>query len=245
MNRRTLLAGLAALPLASRARADQPEWQARLVAGGFDGKNYIAGLQITLAPGWKTYWRVPGEAGIPPSINVKGDNIEMTELLSPLPKRIIDASGESIGFHDEVVFLLSIKPKEPEKSVSAQVSAFFGVCQNICKPAKFSGTAELRPGIGESAPVLTAWQAKLPIQSEFISSATQNADQLVISLKQTVDDLFVEGPEGLYFRKPVFSNGKAALKIDGLQPGQKLFGEKLRLTAVADEKGLEQTIAVT
>ena len=243
MKRRTLIAALATLPFA-RALAVTPEWQARLIAGDFDGKDYLAGLYITLAPGWKTYWRVPGETGIPPSIKLSGDNVESFEVLSPLPKRIIDEGGESVGFHDEVMFLLNIKPKDADKPVSAEISAFFGVCLNICKPAKFSGTVDLKPGINETAPLLAAWKSKLPVQSDFIAAAAQNNTELVLNLRQPLDDLFIEGPERLYFRKPVFSQGKAVLKIDGLQEGQKLTGLRLRVTADAQGKGLEQTVVV-
>ena len=244
MKRRTLLTILTAAAFAPSGRAANPDWQARLVAGGFDGQNYLAGLHITLAPGWKTYWRVPGEAGVPPDIKVSGNNLESFEVQLPLPKRIIDESGEAIGYHDEVVFLLALKPKVAEQPVSASVAAFFGVCQNICRPAKFDATLDLKPGISVAAPLLAEWRAKVPTPSDFITSARQTGAELVLSLNQQVADIFVEGPDGLYFRKPTFSQGKAMIKIDGLQDGQKLAGTSLRVTADMQGKGLEQVVKV-
>jgi DsbC/DsbD-like thiol-disulfide interchange protein len=244
MKRRTLFTILTAAAFAPPVRAASPDWQAHLVAGGFDGQNYLAGLHLMLAPGWKTYWRVPGEAGIPPDIKVSGDNLESFEVQLPLPKRIIDESGEAIGYHDEVMFLLALKPKMADRPVSTHVSAFFGVCQNICKPAKFDATLDLKPGVNEADPLLAAWQAKVPAPSAFITSAGQTGVELVLSLKQQVGDIFVEGPDGLYFRKPAFSQGKAVIKIDGLRHGQKLAGTSLRVTADRQGKGLEQMVKV-
>jgi DsbC/DsbD-like thiol-disulfide interchange protein len=244
MKRRTLLTILTATAFAPPARTASPDWQASLIAGGFDGQNYLSGLRIILAPGWKTYWRVPGEAGVPPDIKVSGDNLDSFEVQLPLPKRIIDESGEAIGYHDEVIFLLVLKPKSADQPVSAHVSAFFGVCQDICKPAKFDATLDLKPGLNEADPLLAAWRARLPAPSAFITSARQTGAELVLSLKQQVDDIFVEGPDGLYFRKPAFSQGKAIIRIDGLQDGQKLGGTSLRVTADMQGKGLEQVVKV-
>ena len=244
MKRRTLLAVLTATAFAPPARSASPDWQASLIAGGFDGQNYLAGLRIMLAPGWKTYWRVPGEAGVPPEIKISGDNLESFEVQLPLPKRINDESGEAIGYHDEVMFLLALQPKLAGQPVSASVSAFFGVCQNICKPAKFDATLDLKPGISEAEPLLAAWQAKLPTPSDFVTSARQAGAELALSLKQQVGDIFVEGPDGLYFRKPTFNQGKSLIKIDGLQDGQKLAGTSLRVTADMQGKGLEQVVKV-
>ena len=244
MKRRTFLTILTTAAFASPARATSPDWQASLIAGGFDGQKYLAGLRIMLAPGWKTYWRVPGEAGVPPDIKVNGENLDSFEVQLPLPKRIIDESGEAIGYHDEVIFLLALKPKSAGQPVSAHVSAFFGVCQNICKPAKFDAILDLKPGINEADPLLATWRARLPAPSAFITSARQAGTEMVLGLKQQVDDIFVEGPDGLYFRKPAFSQGKATIKIDGLQDGQKLAGTSLRFTADMQDKGLEQMVKV-
>ena len=198
-----------------------------------------------LEPGWKTYWRVPGEAGVPPQIKVTGDNVESFDILSPLPMRITDESGEAIGYHDEVVFLLSVKAKDITQPVSAAISAFFGVCQNICKPAKFDGTLELKPEPNSADPVLAAWQDKLPKTATFVGHAQQKDSELVLTLETPVSDIFVEGPDSLYFRKPSFQANKAVLKIDGLQKGETLKGKELRCTATMQGKGLEQTITVS
>ena len=92
MNRRHFILTAGLVAFAPRAWATTTEWQARLVRGKHDGTTQWAGLHITLAPGWKTYWRVPGEAGIPPQITVKGTGVSDVAVVYPLPRRFIDAS---------------------------------------------------------------------------------------------------------------------------------------------------------
>ena len=49
--------------------------------------DHIAALQITLAPGWKTYWRQPGDTGIPPRFDFSGsENLTILDVIYPAPK---------------------------------------------------------------------------------------------------------------------------------------------------------------
>ena len=139
MKRRDFLATVAASTFMSPTIARADDWQTRLVKSSATGE-LLYGLHIKLSPGWKTYWRVPGSAGIPPSIKLEGTDIESLAVNYPLPIRINDESGEAIGYHDEVVFILRPKLKaeaKPEK-LNGKVSALFGVCKDICRPAKYA-----------------------------------------------------------------------------------------------------------
>jgi len=240
MKRRTFLVSALAFPLVSPAFAAEP-WATELWDGGRHGDDFVGLLRTTLAEGWKTYWRVPGEAGIPPQIDVKGDNVESFSIDFPLPQRIIDASGEAIGYHHEVAFIIRVKPKDAAKPLIVDVSAFYGVCKDICRPAKFAGAATLGVEQSHSADV-AKWQALIPKLDQFASGAEIVDGHLILKLSKPVDDIFVEGPEQLYFRKPEFKNNVARLKIDGLKPGEKLMGVDLRLTAAAQSLGLEQKV---
>ena len=201
------------------------------------------GLHVKLAQGWKTYWRVPGEAGIPPTIKLEGPDVEGLDIAYPLPQRLVDDSGEAIGYHDEVVFILRPKWKADAKlgPLNAKVSAFFGVCQNICRPAKFAG--ELSTAVVDDA-IMQKFSNLLPQAVEFVNKAAQNDATLTLTLGQVVQEIFVVGPAGTYFHKPTFGMGEARFKIDGLTDGQKLSGKDLDIVAVADGAGLEQTVTV-
>ncbi len=242
MNRRHLLASLAASTLVPPSIALAAEWDTRLITSS-NSEDLIYGLHIKLATSWKTYWRVPGVAGIPPQLKLEGPDIESFAVDFPLPIRTTDESGDAIGYHDEVVFILRPKLKADAKPapLDGKVSAFFGVCQKICRPAKFA--ANLSTAVKDDN-LIQKYLERVPKVSAFAKRATQKADQLEIELDQTVQDIFVEGPEGLYFRKPTFGLGSAKLKIDGLTVNQKIQAKELRITAVVDGTGLEQMVIV-
>ncbi len=105
-------------------------------AGGAPAKLY-AGVHIQLAPGWKTYWRQPGEAGVPPSFDWKGsDNLEEANVLYPVPHRLVDAGLISLGYKGEVIFPVEVTPKTPDKPVALKLAIEYGVCKDICIPAE-------------------------------------------------------------------------------------------------------------
>jgi DsbC/DsbD-like thiol-disulfide interchange protein len=248
MDRRVLISTLLSLPFAAPARAALP-WSARFVSGGFDGAAYQAGLHIMLDKGWKTYWRNPGEAGIPPDIRaIIADNLDGLTFDFPLPQRIKDESGEALAYHDEVLFPLYLKPKDASKPVSAQMSSFFGVCAQICTPAKFEGALSFAPSSAPTAEaeLIAKWQALVPRHGSIITSAKVSDKFLVLELRQSVSDVFVEGPDRYYFRAPDFNReaGKAWLAIDGLKNADDLKGVDLRITVDANGQGLEQHITV-
>ncbi len=245
MKRRTLLWGLAALPFASAARAEQA-WRAEFLPGNFDGTSYQAGLHILLEQGWKTYWRNPGEGGIPPSIDVAGENLASFKIEAPLPIRISDESGEAIGYHDEVVFLLTLTPQAATLPLNVTLKSFFGVCAKICTPAKFAGNLQFQPNFVPTAAskLLGDWAARVPQKQDFVTTSSVSGGELILDLVRPVDDIFVEGPDRFYFRKPDFAreHGKAFIKIDGLKSDLDLKSAQLRLTAAMQGRGIEQML---
>ncbi|HIC65758.1 MAG TPA: hypothetical protein EYO87_07165, partial [Paracoccus sp.] len=89
-----------------------------------------AGLYLRLGKDWKTYWRSPGEVGIPPSIDWSGSsNVAETEFLWPAPQRFTAFGIENFGYHEEVVFPISITLKNPDAPVElrARVSLLTAV----------------------------------------------------------------------------------------------------------------------
>ena len=248
MNRRFLISALAALPFANSARAATP-WSAQFLAGGFDGKAYSAGLYVKLDQGWKTYWRYPGDAGIPPSITAApNDNLANMIIDFPLPLRIKDESGEAFGYRDEVLFPLTITPKDLGLPLSVHFSSFFGVCQQICTPAKFEAMLNFSP---KSAPtsdgaVIAKWRSLVPKTGSIAKTATVRDGLLRLDLTRQFSDIFIEGPERYYFGQPEFDQAgmNALFKIAGLKNDGDLKGVELRITANANGPGLEQRVTV-
>ena len=119
--------------------------EARLVAAG----RTLAGFEIRLAPGAITYWRDPGDAGVPPTFDFEGsDNVAKVEPVFPSPGRIRELDGgEAFGYERDVVFPLRVAPADPAKPVTLALHASFAVCEKICLPAEARLTLTL-PGAG-------------------------------------------------------------------------------------------------
>ena len=248
MNRRFFITSLGTLPFINSARAAVP-WSAQFLGGNFDGKTYSAGLYIKLEKEWKTYWRNPGDAGVPPSIMAEpNSNLTNIAVDFPLPLRIVDESGTAFGYHDEVLFPITITPKDVGQPLSVHFSSFFGVCQKVCTPAKFEAMLNFSPKSAPStdAAMISKWQGLVPKRGEIVKSVRVVDKHLKLEFMSSVTDVFVEGPDNFYFGQPQFdSNGAiASLKVAGLKNDAELKGVELRITANANGQGLEQRITV-
>ena len=127
-----------------------PGWQ---TASG----TQMAALRLTLAPGWKTYWRAPGEGGIPPAFGWAGSqNIASTQFHWPTPE-VIDQNGlRSFGYHDQVVIPIEITPTTPGAATRLQGEVEIGVCLDICVPMRLSFGADLPAGTHRDVAIATA-----------------------------------------------------------------------------------------
>ncbi|MBM3521156.1 MAG: hypothetical protein FJX63_10410, partial [Alphaproteobacteria bacterium] len=208
MNRRSLIATLLALPLAGqRAVAAEGRYAFELIDGGPSGDGWLAGIRVKLDPGWKTYWRMPGDAGIPPEFdwgNSRG--VTNIEVLYPLPKRLRDEGGETVGYADEVVFPVRCLAEASGAKLSLSVT--LGICREICIPISTASAIDIgKEGSSSSESALVArWLEKVPPLGEPVRKAWAEApDLLAIELAELATDIFVEGPDSAYFHAPVFS----------------------------------------
>lgn len=105
---------------------------------------HMAAVELTLAPGWKTYWRSPGDAGIPPTFDWSGSqNVKAVRLHWPSPQ-VFEANGmQTIGYHDRLVLPVEVTPEDPSRPVRLSVEMSLGVCDEICMPASLDLSADL------------------------------------------------------------------------------------------------------
>ena len=99
---------------------------------------FRAGVEIKLKEGWKTYWRYPGDSGVPPVLDFsKSENVKAVTVLYPAPMRFPDgAGGNSIGYKDGVVLPLHVVPKDAGKPVTLDLKLDYAVCEKLCVPAE-------------------------------------------------------------------------------------------------------------
>ncbi|MDP2409569.1 MAG: protein-disulfide reductase DsbD family protein [Pseudolabrys sp.] len=211
----------------------------RLIAGtGKPGDTRLrAGLEIRLQPGWKTYWRYPGDSGVPPRLDFTGsDNFGSARVLYPAPHQFDDGSGTSIGYKGSVILPLQISPRQPGKPVTLRVKLDYAVCEKLCIPAE--GRAELTIGGGASPfdAALAAAEASVPIVAAaadigLTARRVTGGPKPLVMVDLTAStgapvELFVEGPTGewaLPIPKPAqgapAGRQHFAFELDGLPPG--------------------------
>src|ERR1044072_4146433 len=125
---------------------DASPWQrdahsaVRLLAGSRSGTGLLGGVAIQLQPGWKTYWRSPGDSGVPPRFDFsKSDNVEAVTIMWPAPLKFDDgAGGHSIGYRDQAGLPLRIVAKAADKPVTLRAEINYAVCEKLCIPVEAS-----------------------------------------------------------------------------------------------------------
>jgi DsbC/DsbD-like thiol-disulfide interchange protein len=248
------MAGALAMPVA--VRADAKPWAVRLMGGMPDGDGYVAGLEVTLDPDWKTYWRMPGEAGIPPDFGwSRSRNLASAEVLFPAPHRFVDGGGEGVGYKEQVVFPVRVVPADRAKPVELELDLFFAVCKDICIPAQGKAYLSLGATSPSAADIGAIEQAlrDVPVTGGIkpFTSATLGEREGRLTLLLTapgdsgISDIFVESDTGAYFRSPRReADGQFLLPVDGVRSPDDLKGTPLRLTVTGATGALEQEITV-
>jgi len=99
-----------------------------------DGRR-LAAVRLTLDPGWKTYWRAPGDSGIPPQFDwSRARNLSQVAISWPTPK-VFDEDGiRSIGYKEQVVIPLYLTPLASGKPMRLRTTMSLGVCADVCMP---------------------------------------------------------------------------------------------------------------
>lgn len=136
----TLLAG--SVPRAAAAGPGASDWASgfhasfRLIDGGAgETGQRLAAVEIRLDPHFKTYWRMPGDSGLPPSFDwARSENVKQVEVLWPAPTRFQDAAGSSIGYKDKAVLPLRVTLADPAKPAVLGLKLDYAVCEQICIP---------------------------------------------------------------------------------------------------------------
>jgi DsbC/DsbD-like thiol-disulfide interchange protein len=108
---------------------------------------YMSALRVRLAPGWKTYWRSPGEAGIPPLFDWTGsDNVAAVQIHWPRPQVFLLSGYRTLAYPDELLLPVEVTPARPGDPVTLRLSADIGICEEICVPVTIRTDVALTAG---------------------------------------------------------------------------------------------------
>lgn len=160
------VATLVAATVAPQTSAQVPHDVARLeVLPGWreaDG-THVAGFRISLAPGWKTYWRSPGDAGIPPRFSLSASNsLAGLRVSWPVPDVYYINGMRVIGYEDELILPVAFTADDPSAPIRLSGEIEVGVCEDICIPVTFA-VGGLLPPAGGSDPAIRAAIADRPM----------------------------------------------------------------------------------
>ena len=255
------------LTIEARAQDASP-WQrdghsaVRLLAGSRSGAVLLGGIAFELQPGWKTYWRTPGDSGVPPRFDFsKSDNIEAVTVLWPAPLKFDDgAGGHSMGYHDQIVLPLRIVPKNADKPVTLRADINYAVCEKICIPVQANAELPFTSVASTEDSALFAALDTVPKPANVgdpnpltIRDVKRDGKSTVVVDVVSPDagnvSLFVEGPTpewGLPVPKLLEHAPpgvkRFAFELDGVPPGTSPDGAALKLTLVGGDHSYEFNI---
>jgi DsbC/DsbD-like thiol-disulfide interchange protein len=264
-----LSALLTSAPNFAAGAADASSWDGdarsatRLVSGSrLGGDNFLrAGVEIRLANGWKTYWRYPGDSGVPPVFDFsKSENIKSVSILWPAPHRFTDDGGATIGYKGDVMFPVHVVAENPTRPATLRLALDYAICEKLCIPARGQVMLELASTPSSHDRRLAAAEAQEPKPASVGEAAPfgiaavrrkpgQPYSRVVVEITapETMPlDLFAEGPAAdwaLPLPKPILGAPRGrrwfAFDLDGAPPGVDPIGARLRFTLVSGETAIE------
>lgn len=270
MTRLLIFLGIAA-GFAAPAMAGIGEWvsgdkaRVRLITAGMDtAGNLNGGIEIELAPGWKTYWRSPGAAGIAPNADFsQSSNVRDVTISYPVPHRYDDGYGVSNVYEGIVLLPLDIAAGDDSSPVDLRLSLDIGVCEVVCIPEHFEVSLNVVPGVTDAAAAraLAAARANLPgppepgvIAADRIVRQGGTDKRPVYELTVTAPSVrdavvFVEGPPDWYSGPPEWLSGDDTVgnflvSFDRLGARTPLEGARFNVTIAADDRAVEQVIGI-
>lgn len=238
------------LPMALTApahAADASAWanenhaSMRLIAGAAKpgAKTLRAGVELKLEPGWHTYWRYPGDSGLPPRFDFSGSqNLAAAKVSYPAPHLYSDETGNTLGYKDHVIFPLDVTPKQPGQPVKLHLKIDYAICSKVCVPARGQAELTLSPGASANDAALVAAEAEVPkpVAPAKLGLTLKRAEDgqkpaVDVELAAPKDEpvqVFVEGPSdewALPVPKEVAGapagKRRFSFQLDGLPPGVK------------------------
>ncbi|MDP3694186.1 protein-disulfide reductase DsbD domain-containing protein, partial [Bradyrhizobium sp.] len=229
----------------AQAAARKPDIKADLVTGASEvgSRQFWIGVRLDLGPGWKTYWKSPGDAGLPTEFDWSGSsNIVDAEVGWPAPSRLSILGFETIGYAREVLFPVRIKVRDPGVETRIDLKLAIYACSTICIREERALAATIRPGAsGDSATIIDAWRSRVPLATSSVLSVLSVERSLTGPASLRIEmastgpllepDAFVESDPPVSGDKPIvtFGQGNRATLIVNL-PGE--TAESLRTRPV-------------
>ena len=237
------------------------------VAATGEAKRVTLGLEIKLDRGWKTYWRSPGEGGMPPRFDWSGSaNLAKVETAWPAPKRFEIGGMESVGYQDHVILPLDVALARLGEPLSVRLHLQYAVCREICVLVEASLTLDLPSAAPTSAASLdnaeaiARFQARVPrpgaelgwsvtgVTVKQMGEGAERRNLVVIDVMAAdaglaAPEALIECP-GVRFGKPATKSGADGRHVRFVAPmqGAATPGGDLVLTLIDGERAATFTV---
>lgn len=211
----------------------------------------MTALRLDLAPGWKTYWRSPGDSGVPPQFDWTGaTNLARTSPHWPRPEVIDSAGARTLGYHEELVLPIELTPVTPGQPVQGALQVELGLCLNVCVPADLSLPLPAVADTPDPRTLTALAQVPPTIEAALRCDVTEIADgvQVAASVERTADEdtaaaLELASPE-VWVSEPELTagNGRLTAVADFVPPAAVPFPldpAEVRLTLIGPEGAVE------
>lgn len=250
---------LAAGPLRAQPAGALPHGHVRLLGGWAEPDGHrVIGLEISLDPGWKTYWRAPGDGGLPPVIDWSGSrNLASATVEWPAPVAFESFGMTMLGYGGTVVLPVRAVPEDASRPMALRLHLALGVCAEICIPAEASLALDLAPGMApEAADIIRRHRERVPTPARAAglreaACSVRGAGEkrrfearlAFASLPSGLPHMAVEGPEAAWFGPvalrregaTLWAEGPVEVHSDGLWIGR----DSLRITLLWPGRALE------
>ena len=216
-----------------------------------DDGTHVAGLHIQMSKGWKTYWRTPGGAGIPPQFNWSGSkNLSGARVHFPVPEVFDEYGLQSIGYKDQIIFPLIFQPTKDNVPIQLRGEIEIGVCEEICVPVTLQIEGSL-PAVGKNHKGIAQQLASSPTRGGKIKcEIAPISDGLrftgKISQRATKGEVVVieTSHQGVWVSNPTItrSGKRLSATVDMVPPEAQPFAlarSGIRLTVLADGSAIE------
>jgi DsbC/DsbD-like thiol-disulfide interchange protein len=249
-----------------RAAGDASPWDGndraavRLIAGSAGVEGFIrAGIEIRLKPGWHTYWRYPGDAGVPPRFDfAASQNVETVRVLWPAPRRLTEEGLSVVGYTKDVILPLVVVPRDRTKSAMLRLAIDYAVCERLCVPMQATTELALTGAPSSHDEVLAQALARVPkrrvvgegsplaVRSITREEAPAGARIIIDVAGPANVDVFAEGPTPewalplpIALASPAPGVQRFAVALDGAPPGVRYEGALIAITAVTAGEAIE------
>lgn len=225
----------------------------------FQDRAVEAGLDLRLSEGWHTYWRVPGDSGLPPQLDWNGsENVKSAEILWPAPKRLQEGDLTVFAYAGEVFLPLIIARENTDKPFILKAAAQIMVCHDVCIPERLTLTAASDAASSENARLIEMGLRRVPVAERAdiaIDTVVLGPEAIAVSLRSTKGftgaDLFAHAGDYPFTAKPELTidekdNTRAMVRIPATADVKDVTafmkGKTLSLTFTVQNAAVEKTL---